>query len=99
VGSAHRLIRNHVEQGRASCLIFDLIVRRSRSAGIVLAALSALGLLNHEQIHPLRPHEHVATVTAYVAFIAVDLYVVYVVVHVVALLASLRAPNQRKGYA
>jgi uncharacterized membrane protein len=69
-------------------LIFDLVERRSRSAGILLAALSALGVLDNEQIHPFRAHEHAVAVTEYAAFIAVDLCIL---IYVVVLLARLRA--------
>jgi uncharacterized membrane protein len=69
-------------------LIFDLIARRSRSAGLLLAALSALGMLDNEQIHPLRPHEHAVAVTEYAAFIAVDLCIL---IYVVVLLVHLRS--------
>jgi uncharacterized membrane protein len=69
-------------------LIFDLIERRSRSAGILLAALSALGVLDNEQIHPLRPHEHAVAVMEYAAFIAVDLCIL---IYVLVLLARLRS--------
>jgi hypothetical protein len=61
-------------------LIFDLVERRSRSAGILLAALSILGVLDNEQIHPLHLHEHGVAVTEYAAFIAVELCIaVYLV--------------------
>ena len=69
-------------------LIFDLIARRSRSAGILLAALSALGVLDNEQIHPLRPHDHAVAVTEYAAYIAVDLRIL---IYVVVLLARPRS--------
>jgi hypothetical protein len=61
-------------------LIFDLVERRSRSAGILLAVLSALGVLDNEHIHPLHLHEHGVAVTEYAAFIVVDLCIaVYLV--------------------
>jgi uncharacterized membrane protein len=75
-------------------LIFDLIERRSRSAGILLAALSALGVLDNEQIHPLRPHEHAVAVMEYAAFIVVDLCIL---LYVVVLLARLRSRPTMQG--
>jgi uncharacterized membrane protein len=68
-------------------LIFDLVERRSRSAGILLAGLSALGVLDNEQIHPLQLHAHGVAVTEYAAFIAVDLCIA---VYLVMLLVSRR---------
>jgi uncharacterized membrane protein len=53
-------------------LILQTVMRRSWQAGGLLVALSVLGVLDNEQIHPLRPHEHAATLAEYAAIVAVD---------------------------